>query len=208
MSKNKKHEHGEHTEEEVLKTECPKCEQNSDKQTKEETAQGEQNQAEKKVENLSAAEKKLAECEKKLEETEKKAEEYKQSWYRSAAEFENYKKRHNGERAQAYADGQGDVIKSILVIGDNLERALASVPDEKTAEGIRMMIRQFYETLANLNVKVVDPVGETFDPNLHEAVHQVEPGDGDESGKIKSVFRKGYELNGKILRYAQVVVIK
>lgn len=99
MSKNKKHEHGEHTEEEILKTECPKCEQNSDKQTNEETAQGEQNQAEKKVENLSAAEKKLAECEKKLEETEKKAEEYKQSWYRSAAEFENYKKRHNGERA-------------------------------------------------------------------------------------------------------------
>ena len=148
------------------------------------------------------------ELEKKLEETEKKAEEYKPSWYRSAAEFENYKKRHNGERAQAYAAGQGDVIKSILVIGDNLERALASVPDEKTAEGIRMMIRQFYETLANLNVKVVDPVGETFDPNLHEAVHQVEPEDGDESGKIKSVFRKGYDLNGKILRYAQVVVIK
>ena len=67
MSKNKKHEHGEHTEEEVLKTECPKCEQDSDKQTNEETAQGEQNQAEKKVENLSAAEKKLAETEKQLE---------------------------------------------------------------------------------------------------------------------------------------------
>lgn len=144
----------------------------------------------------------------KLEESEKKAEEYKQSWYRSAAEFENYRKRHANERAQAYADGQADVIKSILVIGDNLERAMQSVPDEKTAEGIAMMIRQFSETLANLNVKAVDPVGEIFDPNLHEAVHQVEAEEGEESGRIKSVFRKGYELGGKILRYAQVVVIK
>ncbi len=144
----------------------------------------------------------------KLEESEKKAEEYKQSWYRSAAEFENYRKRHANERAQAYADGQADVIKSILVIGDNLERAMQSVPDEKTAEGIAMMIRQFAETLANLNVKAVDPVGEIFDPNLHEAVHQVEAEEGEESGRIKSVFRKGYELGGKILRYAQVVVIK
>ena len=143
-----------------------------------------------------------------LAETEKKAEEYKQSWYRSAAEFENYKKRHAGERAQAYADGQSDVIKGILVIGDNLERALQTIADEKTAEGIRMMIKQFYETLAGLHVKVVDPVGEKFDPNFHEAVHQVEAEEGDESGTIKSVFRKGYELNGKILRYAQVVVIK
>lgn len=144
----------------------------------------------------------------KLEESEKKAEEYKQSWYRSAAEFENYRKRHANERAQAYADGQADVIKSILVIGDNLERAMQSVPDEKTAEGIAMMIRQFAETLANLNVKAVDPVGEIFDPSLHEAVHQVEAEEGEESGRIKSVFRKGYELGGKILRYAQVVVIK
>ena len=144
----------------------------------------------------------------KLAESEKKAEEYKQSWYRSAAEFDNYKKRHANERAQAYADGQGDVIKSILVIGDNLDRALASTADEKTADGLKIMIRQFYETLANLNVKVVDPIGEKFDPNLHEAVHQVEAEDGEESGIIKSVFRKGYELNGKILRYAQVVVIK
>lgn len=144
----------------------------------------------------------------KLEESEKKAEEYKQGWYRSAAEFENYRKRHANERAQAYADGQADVIKSILVIGDNLERAMQSVPDEKTAEGIAMMIRQFAETLANLNVKAVDPVGEIFDPSLHEAVHQVEAEEGEESGRIKSVFRKGYELGGKILRYAQVVVIK
>lgn len=173
----------------------------SAEETAEETAEGKTASAEPRLDELET-------LELKLEESEKKAEEYKQSWYRSAAEFENYRKRHANERAQAYADGQADVIKSVLVIGDNLERAMQSVPDEKTAEGIAMMIRQFAETLANLNVKAVDPVGEIFDPNLHEAVHQVEAEDGEESGRIKSVFRKGYELGGKILRYAQVVVIK
>jgi len=208
MSKNK-HEHEKQAEEVV--NEQTEAAENREKEAERaaDTEDGKnksQSKQQKKSDSKLTAEN--AELKRKLEESEKKAEEYKQSWYRSAAEFDNYKKRHANERSQAYTDGQGDVIKSILVIGDNLERALCSVPDEKTAEGIKMMIRQFYETLANLNVKVVDPVGETFDPNLHEAVHQVEPEEGDESGKIKSVFRKGYELNGKILRYAQVVVIK
>lgn len=186
---------------------------NEEQEAKEQSARNTEEAAEKTADKGegATAEPQLDELESlelKLAESEKKAEEYKQSWYRSAAEFENYRKRHANERAQAYADGQADVIKSILVIGDNLERAMQSVPDEKTAEGIAMMIRQFGETLANLNVKAVDPVGEVFDPNLHEAVHQVEPVEGEESGRIKSVFRKGYELGGRILRYAQVVVIK
>lgn len=154
-------------------------------------------------------EKRVAELEDSLKQTEKKAEEVKNSWVRAAADFENYKKRHTADRSTAYADGQCDVIKSILSIGDNLDRALNAVPDEKTKEGIQMMIRQFSETLANLKVEEINPVGEKFDPNFHEAVHQVEPQDeNDVSGNVKSVFRKGYSLNGKILRYAQVVVIK
>ena len=89
-----------------------------------------------------------------------------------------------------------------------MDRALQTVPDEKTKAGIEMMIRQFAETLSNLKVVEINPVGEKFDPNFHEAVHQVDAEEGDESGCVKSVFRKGYSLNGKILRYAQVVVIK
>lgn len=153
-------------------------------------------------------EKRVAELEESLKQTEKKAEEVKDSWVRAAADFENYKKRHATDRAIAYADGQCDVIKSILSIGDNLDRALQTVPDEKTKAGIEMMIRQFAETLSNLKVVEINPVGEKFDPNFHEAVHQVDAEEGDESGCVKSVFRKGYSLNGKILRYAQVVVIK
>lgn len=151
---------------------------------------------------------KVAELEAKLNEALKAADEYKASWYRTAADFDNYKKRNNETRANAYADGKGDVIKSILVIGDNLDRALALAIDEKTKEGMELVVRQFSETLNNLGVSEINPVGEVFDPNLHEAVHQVEPEEGDQSGTIKQVFKKGYSLNGKMLRYAQVVVIK
>ena len=151
---------------------------------------------------------KIAELENKLVESQKTADEYKASWYRTAADFDNFKKRNSETRANAYADGKGDVIKSILVIGDNLDRALASAVEEKTREGIELVIRQFKETLNNLGVAEIDPVGEKFDPNLHEAVHQVEAAEGEESGTIKQVFRKGYSLNGKMLRYAQVIVIK
>lgn len=151
---------------------------------------------------------KVAELEAKLSEALKAADEYKASWYRTAADFDNYKKRNNETRANAYADGKGDVIKSILVIGDNLDRALALAIDEKTKEGMELVVRQFSETLNNLGVSEINPVGEVFDPNLHEAVHQVEPEEGDQSGTVKQVFKKGYSLNGKMLRYAQVVVIK
>lgn len=153
-------------------------------------------------------EEKISELEKKLAESQKAADEYKASWYRTAADFDNFKKRNSETRSNAYTDGKGDVIKSILVIGDNLDRALASAVEEKTREGIELVIKQYKETLKNLGVVEIDPVGEKFDPNLHEAVHQVEPEDGDESGTVKQVFKKGYSLNGKMLRYAQVIVIK
>lgn len=151
---------------------------------------------------------KLNELELKLVEAQKNAEEYKTSWYRTAADFDNYKKRNNEAKANAYADGKGDAIKSILVIGDNLDRALASAVEQKTREGIELVIRQFSETLKNLGVSEVNPVDEVFDPNVHEAVHQIDAEEGDQSGTVKQVFKKGYSLNGKMLRYAQVVVVK
>lgn len=150
----------------------------------------------------------VKELEQKLIESEKKAEEFRQSWYRTAADFENYKKRNADARSTAYADGRADAIKSLLAIGDNLDRALTTVVDERTKTGLELTVRQFCETLKNMGVEEINPVGEVFDPNIHEAIFQCEPEEGDESGKIKSVFKKGYSLNGKMLRYAQVVVVK
>ena len=138
----------------------------------------------------------------------KKAEEYKDSWLRARADFENFKKRNNETRRLAYEDGKNDVLKSILLIGDNLDRALVTIKDEQTKKGIEMVVKQYGEILKNIGVEEINPVGEKFDPNLAEAVMQVDAEEGEESETIKQVFLKGYKANGKIIRYAQVVVIK
>lgn len=138
----------------------------------------------------------------------KLAEEYKDKWYRVTAEYDNYRKRTQTERANAYLDGQLDAIKKILVIGDNLERGLSFELDEKTAQGLQLIYKQYTEVIKNLGLEEINPVGEKFDPNISEAVMQEEAKDGEEEGTIKTVFMKGYKLKDKVVRYAQVVVVK
>lgn len=131
----------------------------------------------------------------------------KDSWLRCAADFENFKKRNQDTRMNAYRDGKSDIIKKILVVGDTLDRALSMNLDEKTMEGIKLMARQFSETLESEGVTAINPVGEVFDPNTQEAVMQVPKEEGEEPGTVKQVFLKGYKLQDKVIRYAQVVVI-
>ncbi len=138
----------------------------------------------------------------------KKADEYKDNWLRSRADFENFKKRNNETRRLAYEDGKNDVIKGILCVGDNLDRALLTVKDEQTKKGLEMVVKQFGEIMSSIGVTEINPVGQKFDPNLAEAVMQVEPEEGDESETVKQVFLKGYKSGEKIIRFAQVVVIK
>lgn len=132
----------------------------------------------------------------------------KDKWYRTAAEFENFKKRNQETRRAAYFDGKKDVILSILVIGDSIDRALALEMDEKTKEGIDLIARQFGDTLSALGVKAYCPVGEAFDPNTCEAIAAVPCEDGEAPGIIKTVFKKGYFLEEKLIRYCQVIVTK
>ena len=131
----------------------------------------------------------------------------KDSWYRTAAEFENFKKRNAETRQTAYFDGKKDAINLMLVIGDSVDRALSVEMDEKTRAGVTLIKKQFSETLAAMNVEEIDPVGEKFDPSVAEAIATVE-GDESLSDTVKTVYKKGYRLNGKMLRYAQVIVIK
>ena len=146
--------------------------------------------------------------EKKLEEALTQAAEYKDKWYRTAAEFENYKKRNAETRRNALEEGKTDAVCKILFIGDNVERAIGYCADEKTKEGLEMLLRQYKEILTNLGLTEIDPVGQPFDPNLHEAIFSKDAEEGQESGTVDSVFLKGYKLGEKIIRYAQVVVIK
>ena len=131
----------------------------------------------------------------------------KDSWYRSAAEFENFKRRNAETRQTAYFDGKRDAVNTMLVVADSVERALSVELDEKTRAGVELIKKQFTESLAALGVEEIDPVGEKFDPSVAEAIATVACGEGEESGVVKTVYKKGYRASGgKILRYAQVIV--
>ncbi|MBQ6727372.1 MAG: nucleotide exchange factor GrpE [Clostridia bacterium] len=145
---------------------------------------------------------------KEVEAAEKSADEYKDKWMRNVAEFDNYKKRNAKLWQDAFNEGISSVILKILVVGDTLDRALSLGLDEKTQAGLAGIKRKFDETLNSLEIEEINPVGEVFDPNIAEAVMQVEKGEEDTSDTVKQVFEKGYKLKDKIIRYAKVSVVK
>ena len=145
---------------------------------------------------------------KEIETLKSQVEEYKDKWMRNVAEFDNYKKRNAKLWQDAYNEGIASVIVKILPVGDNLDWALGLGLDEKTAEGIKNVKKKFLETLQSLEVEEIDPAGQPFDPNIAEAVMQVESTEGEESDTVKQVFQKGYKMKEKIIRYAKVSVTK
>ncbi len=142
-----------------------------------------------------------------LEKAEAEAKNNKESWYRTAADFENFKKRNQDTRINAYRDGKIDIITKLLVIGDSLDRALSMQLDEKTKAGIELTARQFLETLESEGVTPINPVGEVFDPNTSEAIMSLPKEEGETEGTVKQVFLKGYKMGDRVIRYAQVVVV-
>ena len=151
----------------------------------------------------------LAEVEalkKRLEEAESKASEYKDSWMRSQAEFQNYRKRLERDHELTYTTMKGDIVKKILPVLDDLERALQNRPaDSAWASGIQLIARKLQNTLENEGVKKIEAEGMEFDPNFHEAISH-EPADGVKSGHVISVVQNGYTLGERVLRPAMVRV--
>ena len=131
---------------------------------------------------------------------------YKDKWMRAAAEFDNFRKRNEQTRRNAYRDGKADVLLKILPVGDNLERALASCADENTKKGIEMVLRSFKKLLEDEGIEAIDPKDEEFDPAFCEAILSEPAAEGVEPGYVKEVFVKGYRRGDKVLRYAQVKV--
>lgn len=135
------------------------------------------------------------------------AEDFKRKWYSVTAEYENYRKRTASSRTQAYADGRSDVLVKLFPVADNLDRALKSCTEETTRKGIEMVIKSFEKLLADEKVTEINPLGQEFDPETSEAIMAVED-ENAESGTVKEVYLKGYAREGKVLRFAQVVVVK
>ena len=146
---------------------------------------------------------------KKQEELEKalaEAEESKRKWYAVTAEYENYRRRTQNMSAQRYQEGRNDVVSALFPIGDNLERAIMSCSDEKTKEGLDMVLKSYKKVLEGEGVEEIDPTGEAFNADTMEAIMAMPAAEGEESGIVKQVYLKGYKKGDKVLRYAQVIV--
>jgi molecular chaperone GrpE len=142
----------------------------------------------------------------KLTEAESKAAEYKDSWLRSQAEFQNYRKRIERDNEMMYISMKGDIIKKVLPLLDDLERALQNRPAEDAwANGIELVARKFQNILESEGLKKIEAVGVEFDPNFHEAISH-EPSDGTESGHVIGVVQNGYMLGERVIRPALVRV--
>ena len=144
---------------------------------------------------------------KELEQTRAQRDEYLDLAQRKQAEFANYRRRTEGIRQEAYDDGRRDTIEKLLPVVDNLERALDAAGEESALRsGVEMVLRQTLETLAKLGVETIDPIGQPFDAELHNAVMQGSAEEG-EPGTVCQVLQKGYRLGGRVIRHAMVKVV-
>ena len=125
---------------------------------------------------------------------------------RLAAEYDNFRKRTAKEKEQSYTNGKADAIEKLLPVYDNLERAL-NQPTEDAAykKGVEMTMNELVRILTGLGVEIFGAEGDTFDPNIHNAVMHTEEADTPEN-TITQVFQKGVKLGEKIVRFAMVQV--
>ena len=155
--------------------------------------------------------KEIIELKKALAKAEEERDSFKDSYQRTFSEFNNYKKRNQTAASQAVTTGVCDAIEKILPVLDNFERALEHAEDQKDdafATGVSMVYKQLADILAGMGVEELPALGEPFDPNLHQAIQQVEPEDGQESDTVVGVVQKGYTLGDRILRHSMVIVSK
>ena len=151
----------------------------------------------------SSPETEIDEVSAKIAEAEAKYAEANDKYLRTLAEYDNFRKRTQREREGIYADAFIDAIKGILPVIDNIERITAVSTDEKTLEGINLIISSMKDTLSKMGVTEIET--KAFDPNYHNAVMHIED-EALEEGTIVEVFQKGYMYKEKVIRYAMVKV--
>jgi molecular chaperone GrpE len=147
-----------------------------------------------------------------LADTQRERDEYLDLAKRTKADFENFRKRMTTEVQAAAARGKGELLRDVVPVLDDLERALQAAgldpegdsPDG-LAHGVLLVFRSLRDSLSRNGVEAVDPKGEKFDPMAHEALSTV-PSEGTESGTVVEVLQKGYRLGDQLIRPARVVV--
>lgn len=146
------------------------------------------------------------ELEKEVERLTKENDKYYTHLQRTAAEFENYKKRVGKEKDTIYSLAVGDVVTKYLQVLDNLEKAInTETKDEKMKEGVSLIYKQMLDLMKSLNVEVIETVNQKFNPELHDAVMHIESEEYGEKIVVEEL-RKGYKIGKRVLRHAMVKV--
>lgn len=146
-----------------------------------------------------------------LEQSRAEAAKLKEMWMRTAADFDNFRKRTRREIEDAKKSGREDLLRTVLPVFDNLERAIQSAQratDVKAvADGLAMVLRQFTDSLGRAGIQKIVTVGQPFDPSVHEAIQQVETSDHP-PGTVIAEVQPGYTQGERLIRAAMVVVAK
>ena len=192
-----------HNEEEIKQGQA---EQPSGEQT-ETTSENKQEPNKKEDEQELTGEAKL---QKELETATKTIEEQKDKYLRLSAEFDNYRKRTMKEKAELIKNGGEKTISAILPILDDMERALQNAAKTEDLDAIRQSIelisQKFHKVLEQEGLQKMEPIGEAFDTDYHEAVALVPAPNEEQKGKVLDCVQTGYKLNDKVIRHAKVVV--
>lgn len=146
-----------------------------------------------------------------LEQAQAEAKRLKDQLLRTAADFDNFRKRTRKELVDAEQRGTDQLLKEMLPVFDNLERAAqhaeSATEVQSLADGIRMVMKQFADTLGRLNIERVESIGKPFDPSVHEAIQQL-PTDEHPPGSVAAEVQAGYRQGQRLIRPALVVVAK
>lgn len=195
-----------------------KKEYNAEEQVSEETteenleenvSQAEETVSEEETEEAVQEEKKGLFGKKKKDKKDEKIEELTDMVKRQMAEFDNYRKRTEKEKASMYQIGAKEIVEKILPVVDNFERGLAAIPEEEKgnpfAEGMTMIYKQLMTAFDEMGVKTIEALGQEFNPDFHNAVMHVEDEEAGENVVVEE-FQKGYTYKDSVIRHSMVKV--
>lgn len=186
--------------EETCEAASEETEEEAGEPTEEETETAEESQEETQKKSIFGKKKD------KKDKKDTKIEELTDRLQRTMAEFDNFRKRTEKEKASMYVIGAKEIIEKMLPVVDNFERGLANAPEgDPFAEGIQMIYKQLMTTFDEMGVKVIETVGQQFDPNLHNAVMHVDDPE-QEDNVIVEEFQKGYTYKDFVVRHSMVKV--
>lgn len=171
---------------------------------KEDSLEQEKRESEQK---LSRKDKKL---QKQVEELEEKISDVNEKYLRLFSEFDNYRKRTAREKIEMSKTASEGLIKDLLPVLDDMERALVNIPEieqnKELRQGVELIFSKFMRILQIKGLKTIEAIGENFDTDFHEAIAKIPAPSPEQKGKVVDDTERGYTLNGKVIRFSKVVV--